>query len=103
MKYKLIRSHPRVVVVGSGIAGCSTLNHLTREARTDVVLVERDELTSGSTWHAPTQVTQFCDNQTMVALKPHHRAVSRTGCQPEASVCLSHYQLHVPRAPVPEA
>ncbi len=37
----------------------------------DVVLVERDELTSGSTWHAAAQVTQFGANQTMVALKRH--------------------------------
>ena len=66
-----IKSHTRVVVIGGGIAGCSTLYHLTREGWTDVVLVERDELTSGSTWHAAAQVTQFGGNQTMVALKRH--------------------------------
>lgn len=64
-------SHARVVVIGGGIAGCSALYHLTREGWTDVVLVERDELTSGSTWHAAAQVTQFGGNQTMVALKRH--------------------------------
>jgi len=61
----------RVVVIGGGIAGCSTLYHLTREGWTDVMLVERDELTSGSTWHAAAQVTQFGPNQTTVALKRH--------------------------------
>jgi dimethylglycine dehydrogenase len=66
-----MKSHARVVVIGGGIAGCSTLYHLTREGWTDVVLVERDELTSGSTWHAAAQVTQFGANQTMVALKRH--------------------------------
>jgi len=66
-----LKSHARVVVIGGGIAGCSTLYHLTREGWTDVVLVERDELTSGSTWHAAAQVTQFGGNQTMVALKRH--------------------------------
>ena len=66
-----VKSHARVVVIGGGIAGCSTLYHLTREGWTDVVLVERDELTSGSTWHAAAQVTQFGGNQTMVALKRH--------------------------------
>jgi len=66
-----IKSHARVVVIGGGIAGCSTLYHLTREGWTDVVLLERDELTSGSTWHAAAQVTQFGANQTMVALKRH--------------------------------
>ncbi|MEO0793104.1 MAG: FAD-dependent oxidoreductase, partial [Pseudomonadota bacterium] len=37
----------RAVVIGGGIAGCATLYHLTLEGWTDVVLVERDELTSG--------------------------------------------------------
>jgi dimethylglycine dehydrogenase len=71
MTDKGITSHARVVVIGGGIAGCSTLYHLTREGWNDVVLVERDELTSGSTWHAAAQVTQFGANQTMVALKRH--------------------------------
>lgn len=66
-----MKTHARVVVIGGGIAGCSTLYHLTREGWTDVVLVERDELTSGSTWHAAAQVTQFGGNQTMFALKRH--------------------------------
>ncbi len=66
-----MKSHTRVVVIGGGIAGCSTLYHLTREGWTDVVLVERDELTSGSTWHAAAQVTQFGGNQTMIGLKRH--------------------------------
>lgn len=71
MSDKNIKSHARVVIIGGGIAGCSTLYHLTLEGWTDVVLVERDELTSGSTWHAAAQVTQFGGNQTMVALKRH--------------------------------
>ncbi len=66
-----MKSTARVVVIGGGIAGCSTLYHLTREGWTDIVLLERDELTSGSTWHAAAQVTQFGANQTMVALKRH--------------------------------
>lgn len=66
-----VKPHARVVVIGGGIAGCSTLYHLTREGWTDVALVERDELTSGSTWHAAAQVTQFGGNQTMIGLKRH--------------------------------
>ena len=66
-----MKSHARVVIIGGGIGGVSTLYHLTREGWSDVVLVERDELTSGSTWHAAAQVTQFGANQTMVALKRH--------------------------------
>lgn len=66
-----MKTQARVVIIGGGIGGVSTLYHLTREGWTDVVLVERDELTSGSTWHAAAQVTQFGSNQTMVALKRH--------------------------------
>ena len=58
-----------MVVIGGGIGGCSTLYHLTKEGWDDVVLVERDELTSGSTWHAAAQVTQFGAIQVMVGLK----------------------------------
>jgi dimethylglycine dehydrogenase len=47
-----MKSHTRVVVIGGGVVGCSVLYHLARHGWTDVVLVERDELTSGSTWHA---------------------------------------------------
>ena len=66
-----MKTQARVVVIGGGIAGCSTLYHLTELGWTDVVLVERDELTSGSTWHAAAQVTQFGGNQTMIGLKRH--------------------------------
>ena len=44
-----MKSRTKVVVIGGGIAGCSTLYHLTQEGWTDVVLVERNELTSGTT------------------------------------------------------
>jgi dimethylglycine dehydrogenase len=47
-----MRSHARVVVIGGGVVGCSVLYHLTKLGWSDVVLLERDELTSGSTWHA---------------------------------------------------
>ena len=42
----------RAVVIGGGVVGCSTLYHLARKGWTDCVLLERKELTSGSTWHA---------------------------------------------------
>ncbi|HET6628434.1 MAG TPA: FAD-dependent oxidoreductase [Woeseiaceae bacterium] len=47
-----METHARVVVVGGGIVGVSTLYHLVKKGWTDVALVERRELTSGSTWHA---------------------------------------------------
>jgi dimethylglycine dehydrogenase len=42
----------QVVVIGGGIVGCSVLYHLTLRGMTDVALIEREELTAGSTWHA---------------------------------------------------
>ena len=47
-----MNSHARVVVIGGGVVGVSTLYHLARMGWSDVMLVERKELTSGSTWHA---------------------------------------------------
>jgi dimethylglycine dehydrogenase len=47
-----MKSHVRVLVIGGGVVGCSVLYHLARSGWTDIMLVERDELTSGSTWHA---------------------------------------------------
>ncbi len=70
-----MKSRTKVVVIGGGIAGCSTLYHLTQEGWTDVVLIERDELTSGTTWHSAAQVTNFGANQTMVGLKSHSIAL----------------------------
>ncbi|MGC3937573.1 GcvT family protein [Roseobacter sp. EG26] len=66
-----MRTSTRVVVIGGGIAGCSTLYHLTQEGWSDVMLLERNELTSGTTWHSAAQVTNFGMNQTMVGLKTH--------------------------------
>ncbi|CAN5313599.1 FAD-dependent oxidoreductase [soil metagenome] len=47
-----MRNEARVVVIGGGVVGCSVLYHLTKAGWKDVMLVERDQLTSGSTWHA---------------------------------------------------
>jgi len=47
-----MKSQTRVVVIGGGVVGVSTLYHLAKKGWSDVVLVERKELTSGSTWHA---------------------------------------------------
>lgn len=47
-----MKTHARVVVVGGGVVGVATLYHLAKLGWSDVVLLERNELTSGSTWHA---------------------------------------------------
>jgi dimethylglycine dehydrogenase len=47
-----MKSHAKVVVIGGGVVGASVLYHLTKAGWKDVLLIERAELTSGSTWHA---------------------------------------------------
>ena len=47
-----MKTTTRVVVIGGGVVGCSVLYHLTKLGWSDVMLLERSELTSGSTWHA---------------------------------------------------
>ena len=47
-----MKTHARAVVIGGGVVGVSTLYHLAKLGFTDSVLLERKELTSGSTWHA---------------------------------------------------
>ena len=53
---KKLPGHAKVVVIGGGVVGCSILFHLAKFGWKDVVLLERDELTSGSSWHAAGQI-----------------------------------------------
>ena len=53
---KALPSHAKVVVIGGGVVGCSILYHLAKFGWKDAVLLERDELTSGSSWHAAGQI-----------------------------------------------
>src|SRR3954471_6901385 len=54
-----VPSQARVVVIGGGIIGCSVAYHLAHMGWKDVVLLERDRLTSGTTWHAPGLIVTF--------------------------------------------
>ncbi|HKP19772.1 MAG TPA: FAD-dependent oxidoreductase [Gaiellaceae bacterium] len=58
----------RVAIIGGGVAGCSLLYHLGLLGWTDAVLLEEDELTSGSTWHAAGLCTQFNPSYNMTGL-----------------------------------
>jgi dimethylglycine dehydrogenase len=64
-----MKSHARVVVVGGGIMGVGLLYHLALEGWSDVVLIEKGELTSGSTWHAAGQCPHF--NSSLNMTKVH--------------------------------
>ena len=58
----------QVVVIGGGIVGCSVAYHLTKLGRKDVVLLERGELTGGTTWHAAGLVTQLRNSPTLIEI-----------------------------------
>ena len=57
-----MKSHARVVIIGGGIGGLSALYHLTKEGWNDIVLLERNELTSGTTWHSAAQCPSLAFN-----------------------------------------
>src|ERR1700674_4089386 len=59
----------RIVVIGGGITGCSVAYHLARAGWRDVLLLEKGELTSGSTHHAAGLVTQFNPSATMMRFR----------------------------------
>ena len=64
-----MKSHARVVIIGGGIMGVGLAYHLALEGWTDVVLLEKGELTSGSTWHAAGQCPHF--NSSLNIAKVH--------------------------------
>jgi 4-methylaminobutanoate oxidase (formaldehyde-forming) len=66
-----VRDQARVVIVGGGIAGCSIAYHLARKGWTDVLLLDKGELTSGSTWHAAGMVTHFHTSPTVMRMRQY--------------------------------
>ena len=64
----MTEQHARVVVIGGGISGCSVAYHLTLRGWTDVLLLERKQLTSGTTWHAAGLVGQLRATQNLTRL-----------------------------------
>ncbi len=61
-------THARVVIVGGGVIGCSVAYHLTKLGWQDVVLLERKQLTSGTTWHAAGLIAQLRATANMTKL-----------------------------------
>ncbi|MDH5177643.1 MAG: FAD-dependent oxidoreductase, partial [Gammaproteobacteria bacterium] len=66
-----MKTQTQVLVIGGGSVGCSALYHLTQLGLTDVVLVERDELTAGSTWHAAGNCPNFSTSWNVIKLQRH--------------------------------
>jgi glycine/D-amino acid oxidase-like deaminating enzyme len=67
----------RVVIIGGGVVGCSIAYHLTKLGWRDVVLLERHQLTSGTTWHAAGLLTSLRDTDTQTRLAKYSQDLYR--------------------------
>src|SRR6202050_2192237 len=88
----------RVVIVGGGVIGCSVAYHLTKMGWNDIVLLERKQLTSGTTWHAAGLVGQLRQSINMTQLARYTGELYRgleaetgqaTGYRQWGSLCLA--------------
>ena len=61
-------SHASVVVIGGGVMGCSTLYHLAKMGVSDAILIERNALTSGTTWHSAAQVRALRNSRNLTRM-----------------------------------
>ena len=80
-----MRTHARAVVIGGGVVGVSTLYHLAKKGWTDSVLIERKELTSGSTWHAAGLLPLFNLSYSVGQIHKYSVALYETSNQRPAS------------------
>ena len=78
-------TNARVVIIGGGVIGCSVAYHLTKLGWTDVVLLERKQLTSGTTWHAAGLIGQLRSSSNMTKLAKYSADLYR-GLEDETGV-----------------
>ena len=97
-----MKTHARVVVIGGGVVGCSVLYHLTKLGWTDVMLVERSELTSGSTWHAAGGFHTLNADTNMAALQGYTIRLYRELEEMTGMSCGLHHVGGVTLADTPE-
>jgi heterotetrameric sarcosine oxidase gamma subunit len=77
MTLKTLPDRARVVVIGGGVIGCSVAYHLTKLGCREVVLLERAQLTSGTTWHAAGLLTSLRDTETQTRLARYSQDLYR--------------------------
>src|SRR6516162_9091650 len=78
-----MESHARVVVIGGGVTGCAIIYHLAKMGWRDVVLLERQERTSGSSWHAAGGIHLARTEDQVMALRLLHSRGKRNGIESE--------------------
>lgn len=66
--YALLPERASVVVIGGGVMGCSVLYHLVKEGVGDAILLERNSIASGTTWHSAAQVRALRSSQNLTRL-----------------------------------
>ena len=81
-----MKSHARVAIIGGGAMGVSLLYHLAKRGWNDTVLIEKNELTAGSTWHAAGLCTHFAHNATIMLMRAHSVKLYREGLTAETGL-----------------
>ncbi|HVP86781.1 MAG TPA: FAD-dependent oxidoreductase [Casimicrobiaceae bacterium] len=97
-----MKSHARVAVIGGGVVGASVLYHLAKAGWTDVVLIERDELTSGSTWHAAGGMHTLNGDPNVAKLQKYTIELYREIEEASGQSCSIHITAGVDLAGTPE-
>jgi dimethylglycine dehydrogenase len=97
-----MKSHAQVVVIGGGVVGCSVIYHLTKLGVKDVVLIERSELTSGSTWHAAGGFHTLNADANMAALQGYTIRLYRELEEITGQSCSLHHVGGITLAETPE-
>ena len=97
-----MKSHVQVAVIGGGVVGASVLYHLARAGWKDVVLIERDELTSGSTWHAAGGMHTLNGDPNVAKLQKYTIELYREIEEASGQSCSIHITAGVDLAGTPE-
>ena len=97
-----MKRQARVVVIGGGIVGCATLYHLAKLGCTDALLIERSELTSGSTWHAAGGFPTLNADTNMAALQGYTIRLYRELEELSGQSCSLHHVGGLTLATTPE-
>jgi dimethylglycine dehydrogenase len=97
-----VKTHVQVAVIGGGVVGASVLYHLARAGWTDIVLIERDELTSGSTWHAAGGMHTLNGDPNVAKLQEYTIKLYREIEEASGQSCSVHITAGVDLAGTPE-